>query len=371
MADTAGTRHHKEKVCVTDSYNNVREQLHKAMPPSGEWRIWASLKGFLLNTLGLPFFRILNVLYPLIRVLDMELIVLFFARRWVAGKSVDSAMHAIRKLKRQGLTYTLDILGEEVKTDAGADTALASYCSVIERLAREFQYRQLSVKLSQLGLVVSSERCENRMRSLLDVAAKHNAFVTIDMEQYALKESTIAVFSKLFAEYENVGICIQAYLHDTPHDLHRLIALSRREGHELFIRLAKGAYVNQEAEWAKKGHYPNPVVPSKEQTDAQYLLLAEEMLGNRDIVYSAFATHDEAMIVKILHIVEAYRISRKQFEFQQLYGIRHELAQGLANMGHHTRIYVPFGSECIPYVTRRLLSNPANLNFVVQGVRGK
>ena len=70
-------------------------------------------------------------------------------------------------------------------------------------------------------------------------------------------------------------------------------------------------------------------------------------------------------------LVEEKDISKEQFEFQMLYGIRVERQEELVKEGYKMRVYVPYGNDWYGYFMRRLAERPANVAFVLKGVFGK
>lgn len=207
----------------------------------------------------------------------------------------------------------------------------------------------LSLKLTQLGLVVDPALCGRLLRRILDRAGP--MLVRIDMEGSSYTDATLALFEALWAEgRRNVGVVIQAYLYRSPCDLERLNALGAR------VRLCKGAYDEP----------PAVAFPRKRDVDAAFARLAEILL--RGGTYPAIATHDERLIGHVCRIAEAAQIGRDRFEFQMLYGIRRDLQAALCRRGYRVRVYVPFGEEWYPYFTRRLAERPANVWFVLRSV---
>jgi len=47
-----------------------------------------------------------------------------------------------------------------------------------------------------------------------------------------------------------------------------------------------------------------------------------------------------------------------------LYGVRKDVQRELVAAGYPLRIYLPFGSQWYPYLTRRLAERPANAWFL-------
>lgn len=269
------------------------------------------------------------------------------ARRFVAGETLQDAMAAVAALGARGLLATLDHLGEAVTTDQEADCATADYLALLDAIrgGGGVAEANVSLKLTQLGLDLSPDRCRQRLETILDRAAAHDNFVRIDMEDSSHTQATLDLFRSLFKARRNAGVVIQAYLHRSAEDVAALNALGAR------VRLCKGAY-----------HEPAAVAfPRKADVDANFRRLAEDLL--RDGASPAMATHDEGLIRWIAEWAKAHDIPPTAYEFQMLYGVRRDLQDRLARDGHAVRVYVPYGSQWFPYFMRRLAERPANLLF--------
>ncbi|MEA2519496.1 MAG: proline dehydrogenase [Chloroflexota bacterium] len=273
--------------------------------------------------------------------------------RFVAGETLDEALVALASLHAAGLRTTVDVLGEAVTSAAAADAAADMYVATIDALAARGLDRNVSVKLSQMGLGLDVDVCRANVRRILERAAVHEAFVRIDMEDHATTDATLAVWRELRpinAGRGDSGVVIQAALRRSPDDVDALVAERAR------IRLCKGAYV----EPASVAH------PDKADVDAAYATLMERLL--RDAAFPAIATHDERLISRAVAFVREQGIAAERFEFQMLYGVRRDLQERLVRAGFGVRVYVPFGTEWYPYFMRRLAERPANVGFVVRSV---
>jgi proline dehydrogenase len=274
-----------------------------------------------------------------------------FARRFIAGETVDEAIGAARRLESAGLMHTLDMLGESVATMAEADTATRAYLALIDQIVAAGIGRNISLKLTQLGLTVDRATCVDNLRRILDSAAAHDMFARVDMESSAFTQVTLEIFETMWQQgYRNVGIVLQSYLPRSLTDALRMIELGAR------VRLVKGAY-NEPREMA----YQN-----KADVDAGFLEIMKRLLVNGN--YPAIATHDPDMIGAVREFASARDISSERYEFQMLYGIRRDLQARLHAEGHRMRIYVPFGREWFPYFMRRLGERPANIAFVIRSI---
>jgi proline dehydrogenase len=270
-------------------------------------------------------------------------------RRFIAGERLDDALAAVIRLKRLGITATLDHLGENVATEAEAAAASATYVAILDRLAAEGLEPNVSIKLTMLGLDLGDELALGYARPVLDAASRVGGFVRIDMEGSAYVGRTMALFEAVHDQFPNeVGIVIQAYLLRARADVERMIERRAR------VRLVKGAYAE-----------PGTVAfQSRAEIDDNYLRLMKLLLEQG--AYPAIATHDPALIASARAFASEQRIGQDRFEFQMLYGVRRDEQTALVADGYRMRVYVPFGTEWYPYFTRRIAERPANAFFVLR-----
>ena len=274
-----------------------------------------------------------------------------FARRFIAGETVEEAIHDARVLQSRGMLLTLDYLGESVRTTDEATAATREYVRLIDVIVASGIERNISLKLTQLGVDVDRATCVDNLRRILDPAGRHGFFVRIDMENSPYTDVTMEVFETLWQqEHRNIGVALQAALHRTEKDVRRMIELGAR------VRLVKGAYKEP----------PAVAIQHKAEVDSAFLRLMKLLLDEG--TYPAIATHDEALIARTCEYAAARNITRDRFEFQMLYGIRRDLQARLVADGHRMRIYLPFGRQWFPYFMRRLGERPANVGFVLRAL---
>jgi proline dehydrogenase len=274
-----------------------------------------------------------------------------FARRFIAGESIEEAIEAARAIEASGLTQTLDLLGESVATMAEADAATRAYLAVLDRIVASGIGRNVSLKLTQLGLSIDRATCVDNLRRILDAAGTHDFFVRIDMENSPFTQVTMEVFETMWQQgYRNAGMVLQSYLPRSVADAERLNELGAR------VRIVKGAYKE-----------PKGIAyQDKSQVDAAYIDIMKLLLTRG--TYPAIATHDPAMIEATRAFAKEQGIAPDLYEFQMLYGIRRDLQARLRDDGYRVRVYVPFGREWFPYFMRRLGERPANIGFVIRGI---
>lgn len=272
------------------------------------------------------------------------------AYRFVAGDHLDDAVRVVSDLNRRGWSASLDHLGENVSEEKAARVATEDYLAAFERIASERLNANVSVKLTQLGLDISPELCQELLTRILQRAQQLDNFVRIDMEGSAYTQRTLDTVLGLHERFPNCGVVLQSYLYRTADDVARANAAKVR------VRLVKGAYDEPAAvAFAKKAD-----VDAKFEAEMQQLLL--------EGVYPAIATHDDRLIEATRQFARTNGIAVDRFEFQMLFGIRRDLQERLLREGYRVRIYVPYGTEWYPYLMRRLAERPANLLFIVRSL---
>lgn len=274
-----------------------------------------------------------------------------FARRFIAGESIDEAIPAARTIEQTGLMVTMDLLGESVSSSAAAGAATNGYLEVMRKIDEAGIGKNVSLKLTQLGLDIDRATCVDNLRRILDEATTRQFFVRIDMENSPYTERTLEIFETLWGiGYRNAGVVIQSCLKRSEADIRRVNKLGAR------VRLVKGAY-KEPADVAFQ---------QKSDVDAAYVALTKILI--KDGVYPAIATHDQNMITAANEFAAANNIGKDKYEFQMLFGIRRDMQTALLAQGHPVRVYVPFGKEWFPYFMRRLGERPANIGFVLRGI---
>jgi proline dehydrogenase len=267
--------------------------------------------------------------------------------RFVAGSQLGDALEVCRRIRADGITATLDYLGENVNSLDEAAACRDMYLRMLHAMEAAGVEPNVSIKLSQFGLDLSESACADNVAALVKAAAAIGGFVRIDMESSQYTDQTLSLVTRLHRQYGACGTVIQSYLRRSARDIEFL------EKERIRVRLAKGAYLEP----------PDVAFPAKAQVDRNYLDLARSLLTTGE--YPAIATHDERIIVALEKFVADQAIARDRFEFQMLYGIRRDLQRRLVKEGYRLRLYIPFGEAWYPYFMRRLAERPANLLFFV------
>ena len=326
-------------------------------------------------------------------------------KRFIAGDTLDEAIAASKALLDKGFFVTLDLLGENTKTESEAIKAKNSYIEMLEAIAKAVptpiptppaaagasnlrsgiadrgssessvvihssaatnvthlsslqdkscapfpEKLNISIKLTQCGLDLGDEYAEKNYREVVWAAAERNNFVRVDMESSAYTARTLKMVERVWRDLPNTGTVLQSYLRRTVTDVDHLIEIGLR------VRLVKGAYLE-----------PAIVAfPDKKHVDEAYVDEAKKLIARGH--YPAIATHDENIINALVRYVKTEEIDKSRFEFQMLYGIRRDLQDRLLKEGYNVRIYVPFGDQWYPYFSRRLAERPANAFFILKSL---
>ncbi len=269
----------------------------------------------------------------------------------MAGDTLDEAVLVARTLNEEGFLVSLDLLGEEVRDADSVSKATDEYVECLDRIESETLDANISIKPTQLGLAIDEALARGAIDRLARRAAEAGTTVTIDMEDSRYTDATVRLYEKAQSEHGNLGIALQAYMRRTPEDLRRLIPLG---GH---IRLCKGAYVESE----------DVAITSKPGVDAAFADQLGTLMAAGE-TRPAIATHDHVLIDRTRTLAQS---RQEPFEFQMLYGVRKEMQAELAGDGFPLRVYLPFGSQWYPYLTRRLAERPANAWFLARSVFGR
>jgi proline dehydrogenase len=275
------------------------------------------------------------------------------AGRFVAGKDLDAATGAAFSLRDRGVGSMLNYLGENVRSAAQAGEATDAYIGALKRIHEHPDLDcTISVKLTQLGLDASPDLCLENMERVLQAATSsdRSILVMIDMEASAYVDRTLNVYLAMRRRHSNVGVCLQASLRRTAEDCERV------GGPEAIVRVVKGAYLE-----------PDEIAyQRRKEVDRNFARISATLLASGTVVH--FATHDPRVLEGARRFIRARSISAGRYEFQFLYGVRRDLQGALVREGEPVRVYIPYGSEWYPYLTRRLAERPANIWFFLSNL---
>jgi len=269
------------------------------------------------------------------------------AQRYIAVPELKDARETVRRLNRDGKMATIDVLGEEITSEADAAAIVRAYQDVFADIEHCDLDSNVSIKLTALGLKLDYDVCRENLESVVRDAAARGNFVRIDMEDSSCTDDTLRLYRELReAGNDNLGVVLQAYMRRTVDDIHRLADLTPN------VRLCKGIYVEP----------PEIAFRDFEAVRANFVKALRELF---DVgAYVGIATHDEWLVDEGRRIVSERRLETSEYEFQMLLGVREDLGRRLVADGHRLRIYVPFGRQWYAYSLRRLQENPKIAGYI-------
>ena len=273
------------------------------------------------------------------------------AQSVVAGTTIEEVIESIRKLNEQGISCTVDNLGEYVTDESEATKAKEEILAMIEAIQVEELDAHISLKPSQLGLDIDIDFCYDNLYEIVERAHEYGIFVNFDMEDYKRLQPSFDIVEGLAKSFDNVGTVIQAYFHRAKGDIENF--------KDYRLRVVKGAYKESE----------EVAYQDKLDIDINFIELIEYHLAHGQ--FTSIATHDHNIIKHVKYFVEEYDIPKEKFEFQMLYGFRKDLQLELAREGYQVCVYVPYGKDWYGYFMRRLAERPQNINLVTKQVFNK
>ena len=276
------------------------------------------------------------------------------SQRYIAGPELKDAREAVRDLNAEGKLATIDVLGEEIRTEEEAAAIVRAYQDVFADIQRCGLDSGVSVKPTALGLNLAYDICRDNLRTVVKDAASRGNFVRIDMEDSSTTDDTLRLYRELRTEgLDNIGVVLQAMLRRTQSDIAELAELKPS------VRLCKGIYVE-----------PTDIAyQDYEAVRASFVRSVEALLDAG--CYVGIATHDEWLLAEGRRLVVEHDLGRDDYEFQMLLGVRPELGDELVVEGHRLRIYVPFGRHWYEYSLRRLQENPKLAGYIAADTVGR
>lgn len=277
-----------------------------------------------------------------------ENVVWLFSKKYIAGKTLQNAVDTVKGLNSKGIYATLDVLGESIKTKEEAIESKKKALEVFDVIIKNRLNANLSIKPTQMGLAIDKELAYQQILELVKRAAEINNFVRLDMEDSPYTDLTLEVYKRVYEEYSNLGVVLQAYLKRTYNDTIILNKIGTN------YRLCKGIYI-EPATIAYK---------DKQAIRDNFMKSLEIMLKNGN--YVGIATHDKYLIDKSYELIKELNVPKDKFEFQMLLGVREDLRDKINRDGYKIRVYVPFGEDWYKYSIRRLQENPQLAGHIVK-----
>jgi RHH-type transcriptional regulator, proline utilization regulon repressor / proline dehydrogenase / delta 1-pyrroline-5-carboxylate dehydrogenase len=317
------------------------------------------------------------------------------AERFIVGKNAKEATAELKKLHKEGISFTVDLLGEATVSEDEADLYQKRYFDLIDNLSDEaakwpnddvvdrnhlgaIPRTNVSLKISAMFSQIdpvdtkgSVATLRQRIMPLFLRAKEKNVFLYMDLEQWAYHDITYDLFESIVCSpemksYPHVGIVVQGYLKSSAQDAERLLRIAKSRGAPISVRLVKGAYWDYETVTARQQGWDIPVYQEKAETDANYERLTRFLLENHQHLHPALGSHNMRSLAHALVLAKELRVPEKCVEIQMLYGMAEPERRVFRSLGHRVRVYAPVG-ELLPgmaYLVRRLLENTSNAGFL-------
>ncbi len=272
-------------------------------------------------------------------------ILLRFARQWVAGEDVGSAIIRARERNAIGMGVLINFLGEHLTNQAEIERTVSEYLTLLDLMDRTGIRGFASVKPSQLGIRLGRAYWSRQAGRILERSARTRRFLWFDMENHIDTQETLDVYSQLKPSYPEFGVCVQACLKRTLDDVEKL------RGVDGVVRLVKGAY-NEPASLAYK---------DRDAVSRNYAAILGRLFAER--MRFAVGTHDESLVS---YAIGLNKVAKLPVEFQFLLGVRNDLKTQVLQEGFPVVEYIPYGTEWLAYSYRRIREKRSNLILLLR-----
>jgi len=277
-------------------------------------------------------------------------------KRFMPGEKAEDAINAAGELSTKNISATFTYLGENISNLSESEAVKNHYLVLLDKIRDSILDIEISLKLTQLGFDISFDKTLEFFKELTQKAKGYNNNVFIDIEDSSYVDKTIDFYKNVKEEFDNVGLCLQAYLYRTMDDINDMLHIKP------WIRLVKGAYKET----------PEVAFPSKKKVDNNFLEISKFLLKQtkeKDI-RAAYGTHDLELQTKIKAEATRIGLPKEKVEFQMLFGIKSREQQRLAEEGYNIRTLISYGEHWYPWYMRRLAERPANIGFVLRNILG-
>jgi len=275
-------------------------------------------------------------------------------KRFMPGEKVDDAIHATKELIKHNIPTTFTHLGENITNLQEAEMNTQHYLDLLEEINSEHLDIEVSLKLTHIGFDLSFDKTLELFSSISEKAKRLKNNVFIDIEDSSYVDKTINFYKQIKEKYNNVGLCLQAYLYRTMDDVKGMIDINP------WIRLVKGAYKEP----------ATAAFPKLSNVNENFILISKYLLDRveTDGIRVAFGTHDLIIQEQVKKEADKLSLPKEKFEFQMLYGIKTTEQYKLASDGYKIRTLISYGDFWYPWYMRRLAERPANVGFVLKNI---
>lgn len=264
------------------------------------------------------------------------------ANRYIK-ETLEETVVEVKQQNGAGFKCSIEFIGEDTQTEAEAIAAKNEFVKVSREIQKNKVSSSISLDLSHIGLNLSKEFCAENLKTICQEASKAQSDVMISAEGHEKTDSVIEIYKKVLKTQQNVGITLQAYLHRSQDDFKDLIQEKGK------IRVVKGAFDT-----------PKEIsLPRGEKLDQVYLDFIEQLLAKKHLL--SIATQDNKVQQEAKKLVQKYKPSKELYEFEHLFGIRHDQLIRLKQEGFQTKLYLVYGREWYLYLCNRIAEYPLSI----------
>lgn len=278
-------------------------------------------------------------------------------KRFMPGTTSEDAIAATKEILKHSIPTTFTHLGENISSLEEAEVNTKHYLDLLDKINNEKLDIEVSLKLTHIGFDLSFDKTLELFASICERAKNQSNNVFIDIEDSSYVDKTIDFYKSIKKNYDNAGLCLQAYLYRTFDDIKGMIDFNP------WIRLVKGAYKEP----------ASVAFPKMSQVNYNFILLSKyllEQIVKKDIRV-AFGTHDLIIQEQVKKEAQSLALRNEILEFQMLYGIKISEQYKLASEGYKIRTLISYGEHWYPWYMRRLAERPANVGFVLKNLFSK
>ncbi len=301
---------------------------------------------------------------------------------FVGGETIEECKPLVRLLEKYNVKAVLDYSVEGGDTEEKINHALKETLKTIENAANDpnvafavfkptaFCYPHILEKAGMNEQLTKEEQKETekfreRVYILCETAYKKNVPIMIDAEDYAFQNFVDKVIYDMMLQFNKekaiVYNTLQMYRRDRLDYLKFLYNQAQKDKIKVGIKFVRGAYMEKERERAKKLGYPDPIHPTKEDTDRAYNAALEFSTEHIDTIAIFNATHNEYSSKYLTELMKKHGIEKNDPRafFAQLYGMSDHITFNLAKAGYNVAKYIPYGpvKHVLPYLIRRTEEN--------------
>ena len=307
--------------------------------------------------------------------------------QFCGGETVEECKAASARLADYGIGTILDysVEGKEKESDfdATADEIIRTieaakgnphipFCVFkVTGVARfELLERQNEVVRGTLTQLSEKDQAEwnrvvQRVLRICQAAYDADQRIFIDAEDSWIQDAIDALCHDMMEKFNHqapiVYNTVQLYRHDRLEFLKNAHAWARERGLHYAVKLVRGAYMEKEGKRAAELGYPNPIQPSKADTDNDFNAGVRYCLDNLQNMALCCGSHNEESSMLLAQWMEERGVVKNdnRVAFAQLFGMSDHISYNLADAGYNVVKYLPYGpiKEVMPYLLRRAQEN--------------